>query len=78
MSFARKAWSDMQNPHTGVVRFDHDHYLRIWALTEPKILNAVHRLVSENTAHVTVSTAHKAKGRQWGEGQGYSRLHPAP
>lgn len=37
MPFARKAWSDLQDPDTGIVRFDHDHYLKIWALTEPKI-----------------------------------------
>lgn len=37
MPFARKAWSDLQNPDAGMVRFDHDHYLKIWALTEPKI-----------------------------------------
>lgn len=37
MPFARKAWGDLQNPDAGAVRFDHDHYLKIWALTEPKI-----------------------------------------
>lgn len=35
--FARKAWGDLQHPDDGVVRFDHDHYLKIWALTSPKI-----------------------------------------
>ena len=35
--FARKAWADLQNPDDGAVRFDHDHYLKIWALTEPRI-----------------------------------------
>ncbi|MFD7924027.1 UvrD-helicase domain-containing protein [Streptomyces sp. NPDC059740] len=37
LPYARKAWDDLQNPHGGVVRFDHDHYLKIWALTEPTI-----------------------------------------
>ncbi|MGW7406823.1 UvrD-helicase domain-containing protein [Streptomyces sp. NPDC054833] len=37
MSFAGKAWTDLQNPEEGVVRFEHDHYLKMWALTEPKI-----------------------------------------
>ncbi|MFE6624879.1 UvrD-helicase domain-containing protein [Streptomyces sp. NPDC057740] len=36
-SFADKAWGDLQNPEQGVVRFEHDHYLKMWALTEPKI-----------------------------------------
>ncbi|MEU9523258.1 UvrD-helicase domain-containing protein [Streptomyces sp. NPDC048224] len=35
--FARKAWADLQHPDDGAVRFDHDHYLKIWALTSPKI-----------------------------------------
>ncbi|MFF8925700.1 UvrD-helicase domain-containing protein [Streptomyces longwoodensis] len=37
MPFAQKAWTDLQNPEQGVVRFDHDHYLKMWALTDPKI-----------------------------------------
>ncbi|GCB52418.1 hypothetical protein SNL152K_9774 [Streptomyces sp. NL15-2K] len=37
MSFVAKAWTDLQNPDEGVVRFEHDHYLKMWALTEPKI-----------------------------------------
>ncbi|MFD7817650.1 UvrD-helicase domain-containing protein [Streptomyces sp. NPDC059785] len=35
--FAARAWDDLQHPDEGVVRFDHDHYLKIWALTDPKI-----------------------------------------
>ncbi|MGW1951085.1 UvrD-helicase domain-containing protein, partial [Streptomyces sp. NPDC001940] len=35
--FARKAWRDLQHFDDGAVRFDHDHYLKIWALTQPKI-----------------------------------------
>ncbi|MEU7061749.1 UvrD-helicase domain-containing protein [Streptomyces sp. NPDC046197] len=35
--FARKAWVDLQHPDDGAVRFDHDHYLKIWALTRPRI-----------------------------------------
>jgi hypothetical protein len=37
MPFAGKAWADLQQPDHGVVRFDHDHYLKIWALTQPTI-----------------------------------------
>lgn len=37
MPFAHTAWTDLRNPDTGAVRFDHDHYLKIWALTEPRI-----------------------------------------
>ncbi|WP_445529496.1 UvrD-helicase domain-containing protein [Streptomyces cyslabdanicus] len=37
MPFATKAWADLHNPDQGAVRFEHDHYLKMWALTEPKI-----------------------------------------
>lgn len=37
MPFARKAWADLQHPDDGAVRFDHDHYLKIWALTRPRL-----------------------------------------
>ncbi|MFJ3941779.1 UvrD-helicase domain-containing protein [Streptomyces parvus] len=37
LPFARKAWADLQRPDDGAVRFDHDHYLKIWALTQPRV-----------------------------------------
>jgi superfamily I DNA/RNA helicase len=37
LPFACKAWADLQQPDDGAVRFDHDHYLKIWALTQPRI-----------------------------------------
>ncbi|MGW5207919.1 UvrD-helicase domain-containing protein [Streptomyces griseoincarnatus] len=37
LPFAAKAWTDLQEPEHGVVRFEHDHYLKMWALTGPKI-----------------------------------------
>ncbi|MFH8592023.1 UvrD-helicase domain-containing protein [Streptomyces rimosus] len=37
LPFARKAWGDLQHPERGTVRFEHDHYLKMWALSEPKI-----------------------------------------
>ncbi|MFE7856339.1 UvrD-helicase domain-containing protein [Streptomyces sp. NPDC057403] len=37
LPFAARAWSDLQRPDHGVVRFEHDHYLKMWALTGPKI-----------------------------------------
>lgn len=37
LPFAAKAWADLQRPDHGVVRFEHDHYLKMWALTRPKI-----------------------------------------
>lgn len=37
LPFAARAWADLQTPDRGVVRFEHDHYLKMWALTEPKL-----------------------------------------
>ncbi|MFI0262170.1 UvrD-helicase domain-containing protein [Streptomyces sp. NPDC017056] len=37
LPFARKAWADLQHPEQGAVRFEHDHYLKMWALSEPRI-----------------------------------------
>ncbi|MFJ8955303.1 UvrD-helicase domain-containing protein [Streptomyces sp. NPDC102381] len=35
--FAQRAWIDLQHFDDSAVRFDHDHYLKIWALTQPRI-----------------------------------------
>ncbi len=37
LPFARCAWADLHNPAQGAVRFEHDHYLKMWALTQPRI-----------------------------------------
>ncbi|MER5346191.1 UvrD-helicase domain-containing protein [Streptomyces mirabilis] len=37
LPFAAKAWADLHNPDDGIVRFEHDHYLKMWALTKPRI-----------------------------------------
>lgn len=34
--FARKAWEDLNDP-AGRLKFQHDHYLKIWALTKPRL-----------------------------------------
>ncbi|WP_055567762.1 UvrD-helicase domain-containing protein [Streptomyces atriruber] len=35
--FAQRAWIDLQHFDDSAVRFEHDHYLKIWALTRPRI-----------------------------------------
>ncbi|MGW3937665.1 UvrD-helicase domain-containing protein [Streptomyces phaeochromogenes] len=37
LPFATRAWADLQNPEKGIVRFEHDHYLKIWSLKDPRI-----------------------------------------
>lgn len=37
LPYAQRAWADLQTPQEGVVRFEHDHYLKMWALTRPTI-----------------------------------------
>jgi hypothetical protein len=35
LPYARKAWADLQRIDTGELRFEHDHYLKMWQLNEP-------------------------------------------
>lgn len=37
LPYAQKAWDDLRDPDGTTVRFDHDHYLKLWALTRPRI-----------------------------------------
>ncbi|MFD8077679.1 UvrD-helicase domain-containing protein [Streptomyces sp. NPDC059718] len=37
LPYARAAWADLQHPDIGAVRFEHDHYLKLWALSDPKL-----------------------------------------
>lgn len=34
---ARKAWADLRNPRGYKIRFEHDHYLKMWQLTHPEL-----------------------------------------
>lgn len=34
--FARKAWADLTSP-SGKLKFAHDHYLKLWALSNPRL-----------------------------------------
>ncbi|GAB4007132.1 UvrD-helicase domain-containing protein [Nocardioides ultimimeridianus] len=35
LPLARKMWDDVSSPIGGNFRFEHDHYLKVWALTHP-------------------------------------------
>ncbi|MFB7275407.1 UvrD-helicase domain-containing protein [Streptomyces sp. NPDC056244] len=37
LPYARRAWQDVQDPAGKLVRFDPNHALKIWALTEPRL-----------------------------------------
>ena len=37
LPYARRAWDDIRSPG-GSLRFEHDHYLKMWALTGPRLL----------------------------------------
>ena len=37
LPYAQRMWADLQNPDRGRAKFKHDHYLKMWALTEPVI-----------------------------------------
>jgi hypothetical protein len=36
LPYARRAWDDIRSPG-GSLRFEHDHYLKMWALTGPRL-----------------------------------------
>lgn len=37
LPIARRAWEDLRDPHGGAVRFQHDHYLKMWQLRKPRL-----------------------------------------
>ncbi|HEX3783019.1 MAG TPA: UvrD-helicase domain-containing protein [Pseudonocardiaceae bacterium] len=37
LPWAERMWTDLQHPEKGRVPFKHDHYLKMWALTQPRI-----------------------------------------
>jgi hypothetical protein len=37
LPLAERMWADLQTPDRGKVPFKHDHYLKMWALTRPRI-----------------------------------------
>lgn len=37
LPLAQRMWADLQTPDRGKVPFKHDHYLKMWALTRPRI-----------------------------------------
>lgn len=66
LPYARRAWEDITSPH-GRLKVEHDHYLKIWALTRPSLRAdfvyldeaqdsnpVVARLVREQSAQVIV------------------------
>jgi hypothetical protein len=37
LPYAQKAWADLQDPMGGAMRFEHDHYFKMWAMGRPLI-----------------------------------------
>lgn len=37
LPLAQRMWRDLQNPERGRIRFTPDHFMKMWALTEPRI-----------------------------------------
>ncbi|KRA37917.1 MULTISPECIES: UvrD-helicase domain-containing protein [unclassified Nocardioides] len=35
VQYAKKAWADLSDPNGSLYRFEHDHYLKAWALSQP-------------------------------------------
>lgn len=64
LPLARKAWKDLSQP-TGELRFTHDCYLKLWALTDP-VLAADYVLLDEaqDSAPVVAKVFNQQKGAQ--------------
>ncbi|GAB2326660.1 UvrD-helicase domain-containing protein [Streptomyces variabilis] len=37
LEYARRAWADIADPNSNKIFFDHDDYLKIWALSNPRL-----------------------------------------
>ncbi|WP_405592814.1 UvrD-helicase domain-containing protein [Streptomyces sp. NBC_01190] len=37
LPYAQRAWDDLQDPADGAMRFEHDHYFKMWAMGQPLI-----------------------------------------
>ncbi|MCT9075283.1 UvrD-helicase domain-containing protein [Streptomyces fulvoviolaceus] len=37
LGYARRAWADIADPNSNKIFFDHDDYLKIWALSDPRL-----------------------------------------
>ncbi|MEU9168556.1 UvrD-helicase domain-containing protein [Streptomyces sp. NPDC048420] len=37
LEYARRAWADIADPNSNKIFFDHDDYLKIWALSDPRL-----------------------------------------
>lgn len=37
LPYAQRAWDDLQDPEDGAMRFEHDHYFKMWAMGQPLI-----------------------------------------
>ena len=46
LPYAQRAWDDLQEPAGGAMRFEHDHYLKMWALGQP-VIGADYLLLDE-------------------------------
>ncbi|MFI6435077.1 hypothetical protein [Streptomyces sp. NPDC050759] len=72
MPFAGKARTDLRNPEEGVVRFEHDHYLKMSPLTEPKVKDDFLLLDEAQNANPVLEQVFRrsARPRTVGDGRG--------
>lgn len=64
LPFAQKAWADLQSPTGGAMKFEHDHYLKIYGLTKP-VLDVDYILLDEaQDANPIVAQIFRAQSAQ--------------
>lgn len=73
---ARKAWEDINNPDGHKARFEHDHYLKMWQLTGPRLPYDVVMLdEAQDSNPVTSSIVVNQVGQRIAIGDGCQQLY---
>ncbi|GAB3433038.1 UvrD-helicase domain-containing protein [Actinophytocola sediminis] len=73
---ARRAWADLRDPEGRAVRFEHDHYLKMWQLTRPRLSYDVVMLdEAQDSNPVTADVVTSQQGQRVAIGDGCQQLY---
>jgi superfamily I DNA/RNA helicase len=73
---AQRAWADLQDPDGRMIRFEHDHYLKLWQLTDPMLPYDVVMLdEAQDSNPVTSSIVTNQQGQRIAIGDGCQQLY---
>lgn len=76
LPIARRAWADIRDPEGRAVRFEHDHYLKMWQLTHPVLSYDVVMLdEAQDSNPVTADIVTSQTGQRIAIGDGCQQLY---